>query len=106
VPAREEIRTAGRIPVVYDESTLRRMAAEAMRAGRIPARRALRTWAGTGGGYACAVCHAHVSHEEVEFELDFGELPDAPGTCRMHAHCFAAWEFARENFAAPRTRGR
>ena len=86
---------------MFDEETLRKRARDAIRAGKLPAWRPVRTWGGKGGGAACAVCDLPLAPEEVEFELEFAEDSRfGPGcSCRVHARCFAAWEFERQSFA-------
>src|SRR5882672_8613790 len=88
---------------MFDEKTLRTLAHDAIRAGRLPARRPERTWGGKGGGAPCAVCDLPVGPADVEFELEFAEEPGfGPAfSCRVHARCFAAWEFERQSFVAP-----
>ena len=79
-----------------DKTELRRIAREAVRAGRLPAARPLRTWAGMGDGAACSLCALPIHKEEVEIELDFGgESPAVQSGCRVHARCFEAWELER-----------
>ena len=79
-----------------DKTELRRIARDAIRAGRLPGARPLRTWAGMGEGAACSLCALPIQTEEVEIELEFGDAskPSA-GEFRVHAHCFEAWELGR-----------
>ena len=79
-----------------DKMELRRIAREAIRAGRLPAARPLRTWAGMGDGAACSLCALPIHTEEVEIELECGGAPrPGPGEWRVHARCFEAWELER-----------
>lgn len=81
---------------MHDENALRQVVRDAIRAGRIPARRPIRTWAGMGEGRPCCICERPIA-DEVELELDFGGASQsgAPQDCRVHARCFEAWERER-----------
>jgi hypothetical protein len=83
---------------VCDENTLRKKAADAIQAGKMPAQRAVRAWAGPGSGARCSLCGLPVRPDEVEFELEFGDQWGASGSRTVDAHCFAAWEFERRKF--------
>ena len=80
-----------------DESTLREKARNAVRSGKIPARRPDRTWGGAGIGAECVICEQPVTPQQMEFEIQFQRDGDNPGLDRFHVHirCFAAWEFER-----------
>jgi len=77
-----------------DDAALRERARDAIKLGRLPARRLVRSWAGKGSGATCVVCVRPVTHDQVELELEFAAAPPsaAPRCCRVHAQCFAAWE--------------
>jgi hypothetical protein len=70
---------------------------EVIKSGKLPDRRPDRTWAGPGVGADCTICGAPVTHEEMEFRIEFVKDGDAPGTDKYHVHirCFAAWEIER-----------
>jgi hypothetical protein len=80
-----------------DEPLLRQKARAAVRTGKLPARKPDRTWGGPGIGAECAVCEQPVTHDEMEFEIQFVRDGDNPGLDKFHVHirCFAAWEFER-----------
>ena len=96
-----------------DDETLRQKAREAMRTGRLPARKPTTTWAGRGSGAPCTICGEPVNAHEVEFELDFTprarngvELEDSgPGNGRalprVHRPCLLAWEREQSAWALP-----
>ena len=83
---------------MLDEPRLRELAREAVRIGRLPARRQNRTWGGPGAGDPCAVCGTPVA-KEMEISMSFAHDGDSPGLDKFHLHvcCFAAWEFERTN---------
>jgi hypothetical protein len=80
-----------------DEPILRAQALEAVKSGKLPARKPDRTWGGPGIGAPCAVCGKPVTKDEVEFELQFAHDGASPDLDKYHLHlrCFAAWEFER-----------
>jgi hypothetical protein len=80
-----------------DEQILREKARAAVQDGKIPSRKADRTWGGPGVGATCAVCALPVTKEQMEFEIQFARDGDNPGLDKFHLHvrCFAAWEFER-----------
>ena len=86
-----------------NESTLRLQAREAIRAGKLPNRRAERMWGGPGFGAACRVCDRPVERDELGFELEFEQDGGAPcpGEHHVHIRCFAAWEFELQNSELP-----
>jgi hypothetical protein len=89
--------------VMDDESTIRRVAGEAVRAGRIPGMLPDRTWGGRGTGKnECAICSAPVADDEVELELEFRVSNGHQKTVShfVHLQCFAAWELERHNLLA------
>ncbi len=81
-----------------NEIILRAKAREAIRTGKLPSRRADRTWGGPGVGAPCTVCGEAVTKDQLEFEVQFARDGDNPGPDKFHVHvrCFAAWEFERE----------
>lgn len=82
-----------------DEPILREKAREAIRNGKIPARRPDRTWGGPGVGVPCTICELPVTRDQMEFEIQFERAGagHALGLDNFHVHvrCFAAWEFER-----------
>jgi hypothetical protein len=84
------------------QSTLRELAREALRAGKLPNRRPDWLWGGPAHGVDCSVCGQPVSPGETAFEAEFGD-PRQPAATRtaysFHVRCFATWELERDNFA-------
>jgi hypothetical protein len=80
-----------------NEESLVEKARAAIQAGKLPARRPDRTFAGPGSGTLCAVCGERTSRDQTEFEIEFNRHGVLPGLDRYHLHqpCFAAWEFER-----------
>lgn len=79
-----------------EESILREKAREVVQAGKLPARRADRTWGGPGVGARCAVCGKPIGQDQMEFEVEFARPDDGElDTYHLHVRCFAAWEFER-----------
>lgn len=74
-----------------DETVLREIAREAIAKGALPSRPPQQTWGGPGTGVKCALCHARVKNDELEFEVEFGRE-------RYHLHlaCFSAWDAERK----------
>jgi hypothetical protein len=70
---------------------------EVLKAGKLPNRRPDSTWGGSGVGAPCAVCDLPITHDQLEFEIEFARNGDNPGLDKYHVHvrCFAAWEFER-----------
>jgi hypothetical protein len=84
---------------VPDEAILREKAREAVRNGKLPARRPDRTWGGPGVGAPCSVCDHPVTKDEMEFEIEFAREPNGiAGLDKFHVHirCFAVWELERK----------
>jgi hypothetical protein len=74
-----------------DDSALRDKAREVVLTGNIPARRPDRIWGGPGGGAECLICNAPVTHDQVEFEVEFVRGEETV-THHLHVDCFTAWE--------------
>ncbi|HEX7035694.1 MAG TPA: hypothetical protein VF210_07960 [Pseudomonadales bacterium] len=78
-------------------------ARQAIRAGKLPARRPDRTWGGTGSGSPCAICGQPVTPDEVEIELEFAG--DYGGRTdrgfHVHVRCLSAWELELERLQEP-----
>ena len=79
------------------ETTLRACARQAIQTKRLPDRRPDRTWGGPGADEPCAVCERRITHEDLEFEIEFERGGPEGGLDKYHVHvrCFAAWEFER-----------
>ena len=86
-----------------DENILREKARAAVQDGKIPSRRADRTWGVPGVGATCAICELPATRDEMEFEVQFARDGDNPGLDKFHVHvrCFAAWEFERRHASSP-----
>jgi hypothetical protein len=87
-----------------NEESLVQKARAAIQAGKLPARRPDRTFAGPGSGAVCAVCGERTSRGQTEFEIEFNRHGVLPGLDRynLHQQCFAAWESVRtKGGAAP-----
>jgi hypothetical protein len=80
-----------------DEKTLREQARAAIRDGKLPTRRADRTWGSQGVGAPCAVCRLPIAKNEKELEIELAHDGGRPGIDKFHLHvrCFAAWELER-----------
>jgi hypothetical protein len=88
-----------------DEAILRAKAREAVQQGKLPARRADRTWGGPGAGDICSVCAEPIKKDQMEHQIEFARDDDNAGVDKFHVHvrCGAAWEFERKNAGeAPR----
>jgi hypothetical protein len=85
-----------------EETRLRELAREALRNGKLPNDRPHRMWGGPGCGASCAVCGLPIQANQTELELDFAREGLDQDNQHLHQHCFAAWEFERENGGAGR----
>src|SRR5688572_29098360 len=83
---------------MMEETTLRQMARDALRNGKLPSRPPERMWGGPGSSACCAVCGLLVTPEELGFEFEFARTADGGPSGNFHAHirCFAAWELERD----------
>jgi hypothetical protein len=81
----------GMAPGPPDESSLRAQARDAVRQGKLPARRPDRMWGGPGVGAPCTICELAVTGNELEFEVEF-DTPGGLEQFHVHVRCFAAWE--------------
>ena len=79
---------------VMEEERLRRQAQDRIRQGKLPAHAPLRTWAGPGTEYPCALCDLPITQNEIEFALEFEVSPNTI-SLRFHSLCHAAWELER-----------
>jgi hypothetical protein len=78
---------------------LRDKAREALRARKLPIRRADRMWGGRGVGAECSICSSPVKPDELEFELEY-LWANVIGKHHVHIHCFTAWERERDDVLA------
>src|SRR5688572_8212657 len=67
-----------------DELILRQKARDAVRNGKLPARRPDRTWGGPGVGAPCTICDKPVTRAEMEFEIQFEHDGAMPGLDKFH----------------------
>ena len=81
------------MPNTNVSSELRKMAAQLIEAGRLPAAGQLKLWGGMGCGGECALCAQVVTPEQVQYEV---EQPRETGTRSYFFHmvCHAAWQLA------------
>jgi len=79
-----------------NEESLVEKAREAIRGGKLPARRPDRIFGGPGSQIGCAVCDELIPRSELELEVEFKRHGVNPGLDSYHIHprCFAAWETA------------
>jgi hypothetical protein len=85
-----------------NDDALREKAREAIRAGKLPNRRPIRSWGGPGAGARCTICGALVTLDELELEIEFARDGDA-GRDEHHVHvpCFTAWETEVQKLEGP-----
>jgi len=79
-----------------EENILRERAREAIRSGKLPARKPDRTLGGSGSQVDCAVCGELILRNQLELELEFKRHGVNPGLDSYHIHprCLAAWQTA------------
>ena len=86
-----------------DERSLRDIAREAIRTGRLPAQPPVRTLGGGGSGERCVLCSETIRFDQMEVELEFarraGDTTEIQ-RYRFHPPCCVAWENARVGFDA------
>jgi hypothetical protein len=83
-----------------EENLLRQKAREAIRGGKLPSHRPVRTWGGPGSATCCAVCGETVLPDEMEYELQFAAGGDESCGARpyhVHVRCYRAWESERHS---------
>jgi hypothetical protein len=81
-------------PANVDEIELRQRASGLLASGRLPRIEPSATWAGSGRGERCAICHILVRPDEIGFDLSF-RLPEREVELHMHNRCRIAWEQVR-----------
>jgi hypothetical protein len=77
-----------------DETSLRERAKQLLVAGRLPSSDPAISWAGSGRGERCCVCHVLVRPDQIGFDLAF-RMPQREVELHMHSRCRIAWEQAR-----------
>ena len=80
-----------------EERILREKAREGIRSRRLPAKKAIRVYAGPGSEQPCAVCGGIISRADTGFQAEFTNDGVTSGfdNYYLHYRCFAAWEFER-----------
>ena len=81
-------------PANFDERELRQRASGLLATGRLPSAEPSATWAGSGRGERCCVCHVQVQEDEIGFDLSFRML-EREVELHMHNRCRIAWEQVR-----------
>lgn len=74
----------------FDESELRLEARRRVAGGRLPCEPQRYLWAGAGDGQLCSLCDRPIHHQQVEYEVQFGNSPQI--VYRFHRICHQAWE--------------
>ena len=76
-----------------DQAVLQENRRDASETLPLPRRAPDRLWGGRGDGTDCAVCHAPVGPDEVEYEVEFDRNGGDLGVDRFHVHvrCLAPW---------------
>ena len=77
-----------------NEIELRQRASGLLATGRLPTDEPSATWAGSGRGERCCVCHVLVRPDEIGFDLSF-RTPEREVELHMHNRCRIAWEQVR-----------
>jgi len=81
-------------PANLNEIELRQRASGLLATGRLPSNEPSATWAGSGRGERCCVCHVLVRSDEIGFDLSF-RTPEREVELHMHTRCRVAWEQVR-----------
>jgi len=61
--------------------------------GLLPTGKPLRMWAGLGRGRSCDGCGQSITPTDLEYELEFADVP----MIRLHRACTAIWNQATGN---------
>ena len=77
-----------------NEAELRQRASGLLATGRLPRNEPSATWAGSGRGERCCVCHVLVRPDEIGFDMSF-RTPELEVELHMHTRCRTAWEQER-----------
>jgi len=77
-----------------NEAELRQRASGLLASGRLPTDEPSATWAGSGRGERCCVCHVQVRSDEIGFDLSF-QSTERELELHMHTRCRIAWEQER-----------
>jgi len=83
-----------------DEPVLREKAREAIRCGKMPSRKADRTYGGRGSRVACSVCDELITPNQSEIVIEFRRAESGHDDYYLHVRCLAAWEFERTKLLA------
>jgi hypothetical protein len=62
---------------------------EAMLVRRLPQAAGHQAFAGNGNGQLCVCCGRAIEQEQIEYEIEFVPLEEAP--LRMHGECYDDW---------------
>jgi hypothetical protein len=82
------------------QSTLFDLARDALRTGKLPARRPDWVWGGPSRGHECSVCGRPVPPGETSLEAEFVDPASSEGARivhSLHVRCFAVWEQERDS---------
>lgn len=83
----------------YDR--LHERAQQLLRVGMLPRHDPVKTFAGRGSEFKCALCGTPVFEPDVEYELEFHEPLEHFGTSviRFHLVCHQIWDYERSRMA-------
>lgn len=83
-----------------DDTTLRQLAYQMVRAGTLPPRRPDRVWGGAAfGGSRCLLCGTDVEYGGIALEVEFrGDAEDELTRAHLHSRCFLALDAAHAAF--------
>jgi hypothetical protein len=81
-------------PTNINDTELRQRASGLLASGRLPADEPSATWAGSGRGERCCICHVQVRPDEIGFDLSF-RARGQEVELHMHSRCRVAWEQER-----------
>ena len=73
-----------------DSIRLLAKAERAIATGKLPSDIQARIWGGSGSGRPCSLCEEPLQPDQLEFELETGDLGDV----RFHMDCHRLWENA------------
>ena len=83
-------------PTNINDTELRQRASGLLASGRLPTDEPSATWAGSGRGERCCVCHVQVRADEIGFDLSF-RTRGREVELHMHSRCRVAWEQERSH---------
>jgi hypothetical protein len=73
-----------------DDTTIRRIIREKLRAKLLPGKPPRNMWGGLGHGHSCAACGQPIGEADVELEIEEFGAPFC-----LHAHCHDVWREER-----------